>query len=108
MKYDLVVVGAGPAGLMAAATAATEGLKVLLIEKRRNITEVRRTDAAILYLKFIIPDEYIEPITVEIGSGQSLAGTGAYRVPTRLNFLGPGFSLRYTGPLLPYYNFINL
>jgi geranylgeranyl reductase family protein len=32
---DLVVVGAGPAGAMAAATAARGGLEVLLLEKRR-------------------------------------------------------------------------
>lgn len=107
-KYDLIICGAGPAGLMAAATAASGGLKVLLLEKKRDITEVRRTDAAILYLKFIIPDEYIEPVTVEIGTGKNLAGAGEQKVPARLNFLGPGFSIRYTGPLVPYYNFINL
>lgn len=32
-KYQLVVVGAGPAGLLAAAKAAQEGLSVLLLEK---------------------------------------------------------------------------
>jgi digeranylgeranylglycerophospholipid reductase len=40
--YDVVVVGAGPAGSMAAKTAAEEGLEVLLIEKRQEIgTPVR-------------------------------------------------------------------
>ena len=34
-SLDLVVVGAGPAGAMAAATAARGGLRVLLVEKRR-------------------------------------------------------------------------
>ncbi|MCP9926434.1 geranylgeranyl reductase family protein [Cyanobium sp. CH-040] len=33
--YDLVVVGAGPAGAVAAATAARGGLRVALLEKRR-------------------------------------------------------------------------
>jgi len=42
MKYDVIVVGAGPAGLMAAKTAAEDGLKVLLIERKRNITEIKR------------------------------------------------------------------
>ena len=41
-NYDLVVVGGGPAGLMAARTAARDGLKVVLLEKRKNITTVRR------------------------------------------------------------------
>lgn len=35
MKYDLIVCGAGPAGAMAAATAARGGLRVLLLEKER-------------------------------------------------------------------------
>ncbi|MDI9645295.1 MAG: digeranylgeranylglycerophospholipid reductase [Archaeoglobales archaeon] len=40
--YDVVVVGAGPAGSMAAKTAAEKGLEVLLIEKRQEIgTPVR-------------------------------------------------------------------
>ncbi|MEM1578813.1 MAG: NAD(P)/FAD-dependent oxidoreductase [Archaeoglobaceae archaeon] len=40
--FDVVVVGAGPAGSMAAKTCAEKGLKVLLIEKRQEIgTPVR-------------------------------------------------------------------
>ncbi len=42
MKYDLIVVGGGPAGLTAAKTAAEDGLKVLLIERKKNITEINR------------------------------------------------------------------
>ena len=42
MAYDLIVIGAGPGGLMAARTAAKDGLKVLLIEQRTNIEQVRR------------------------------------------------------------------
>ncbi len=37
LKYDVTVVGAGPAGSMAAKTAAELGLEVLLIEKRQEI-----------------------------------------------------------------------
>lgn len=36
-RYDLVVVGAGPAGSVAAKTAAEAGLSVLLLEKRQEI-----------------------------------------------------------------------
>ncbi|MDI9642406.1 MAG: NAD(P)/FAD-dependent oxidoreductase [Archaeoglobaceae archaeon] len=40
--FDLVVVGAGPAGSMAAKTSAEKGLNVLLVEKRQEIgTPVR-------------------------------------------------------------------
>ena len=42
MTYDLIVIGAGPGGLMTARTAARDGLKVLLIEQRKNIEQVRR------------------------------------------------------------------
>jgi digeranylgeranylglycerophospholipid reductase len=36
-EYDVIVVGAGPAGSLAAKTAAENGMKVLLIEKRQEI-----------------------------------------------------------------------
>lgn len=35
MKLDLIVVGGGPGGLMAAKTAAEDGLKVLVIERKQ-------------------------------------------------------------------------
>ncbi len=37
IDYDVIVIGAGPAGSMAAKTAAEKGLDVLLIEKRQEI-----------------------------------------------------------------------
>lgn len=36
-NYDLIIVGAGAAGLMAAASSAGRGLKVLLLEKNRKL-----------------------------------------------------------------------
>jgi heterodisulfide reductase subunit A-like polyferredoxin len=36
-RYDLVVIGAGPGGSIAALTAAQAGLYVLLLEKRQEI-----------------------------------------------------------------------
>ncbi len=107
MKYDLIVVGGGPAGLMAAKTAAEDGLNVLLVERKRNITDTSRTDVSIFYWKFIVPDSYIEPINVQIGSGKTLIDIGTDRPTAKFHFLVPGFSVDYTGPILPYYNFIS-
>ncbi len=37
MKYDVIVIGAGPAGMIAAGTAASMGRKTLLIEKNEKL-----------------------------------------------------------------------
>ncbi len=58
-KYDVVVVGAGPAGSVAARRAAEASLKTLLIEKRREIgVPVRCAECigADLSKQFIEPD----------------------------------------------------
>jgi flavin-dependent dehydrogenase len=38
--YDLIVVGAGPAGLMAARTAAENGLSIALLERKTDIPKM--------------------------------------------------------------------
>ena len=103
-KYDLIVVGGGPGGLMAAKTAAEDGLKVLLIERKKNITEIKRTCLQIFYIRKLSAsraglhgDGYIEPVSVEVNDH-------AYR----FHFPGPGFSLDYTGPLKSYYHWIEI
>ena len=103
MKYDLIVVGGGPGGLMAAKTAAEDGLKVVLIERKRNITEINRACAQIFYVRKLTPvvggeseagetkrDGYIEPVSVGYGDTK-----------TRFHFPVPGFSLDYSGCLRP-------
>jgi len=104
MKYDLIVAGGGPGGLMAAKTAAEDGLKVIVIERKKNITEINRTCCQIFYIrkksptkKRFLSDGYIEPVAVEHGFDT-----------TKFVFPGPGFSLEHKGPLKPYYNWIDL
>ncbi|MEE9504760.1 MAG: NAD(P)/FAD-dependent oxidoreductase, partial [Thermodesulfobacteriota bacterium] len=43
-KYDLVIVGGGPAGLMAAKVAGENGLKTALLERKTDATKIRRVD----------------------------------------------------------------
>jgi len=106
MKHDLIVVGGGPAGLMAAKTAAEDGLKVLLIERKRNITEVNRACAQIFYTHKLTAvgesevgkphrDGYIDPVSLESDG-----------VKARFHFPVPAFSLEYEGPLIPYLNWV--
>jgi digeranylgeranylglycerophospholipid reductase len=58
-RYDLVVVGAGPAGSVAAWTAARAGLSVLLLEKRQEIGSPVRCAEGVPHeslLDFVEPD----------------------------------------------------
>lgn len=78
-KYDVIVVGAGPAGLMAAQTVAKKGLEVLLIEQKTKITSIGRTCVAGLITE---PDCHGEAVTVE---GEQII------------FHRNDFSIRYSG-----------
>src|SRR5210317_902964 len=40
--YDLVIVGACPTGLMAAKRAAEKGLQVIVIERKKDVSVIRR------------------------------------------------------------------
>jgi digeranylgeranylglycerophospholipid reductase len=53
-KYDVVVVGAGPAGAMAAKTAGENGLKVALIERKTDIGAIGRSCCMML----LVVNEY--------------------------------------------------
>jgi flavin-dependent dehydrogenase len=81
-KYDVVVVGAGPAGLMTARTAGEGGLRIALLERRTDISKSRRTDGGVVAL-----DEYLIGQVVRFN-----------RETQTLVFPVSGFSLKYDGP----------
>lgn len=66
MEYDLIVIGAGAAGLMAAGTAAERGLKVALLEKmEKPARKVRITGKGRCNLTNIAPaEEFLEKVQV--------------------------------------------
>jgi digeranylgeranylglycerophospholipid reductase len=108
MKYDLIVVGGGPGGLMAAKTAVEDGLKVVLVERKKNVSEINRACSQMFGIRMLAPsgesesgeenaNGYIEPVSIEVGADKS-----------RFHFLKLGLSLDYIGPLRPYLNWIQL
>ncbi len=75
---DLVVVGAGPAGLMTAKTAAEMGLKVTIIEKKKDIKKIRRACCA----QFVMDDGY-ENESLQIQDGKVLFRKNGFQVTYR-------------------------
>ncbi len=81
MMYDLAIIGAGPAGLMAAKTAAAQGGNVILLEKFNTVSAVSRACCQ----QFVMDENYEnENIRVETG---------------KIVFPDNGFSVDYDGPL---------
>jgi digeranylgeranylglycerophospholipid reductase len=81
--YDLIVVGAGPAGLMAAVTAAQKNLTVALIERKTKTTAVKRSCCTALINE---PGTHEEFVTLE---------------NNRIIFHRSDFSVPYGGPRIP-------
>lgn len=81
LRYDLVVVGAGPAGATTARYAAERGLAVLLLEKRQEIGSAVRCAEGInqeMLLPFLDPDE--RWISARVSRSRIVtAATGAVR-----------------------------
>jgi len=89
-KYDLVIVGAGPAGLMAARVAGENGLKTALLERKTDMTKIRRVDGGNLNPL----NEYIFGQTVTFNPKAK-----------RISFPVCGFSIHYDGPYRDVYGF---
>ncbi|KPJ58362.1 MAG: hypothetical protein AMJ42_03405 [Deltaproteobacteria bacterium DG_8] len=90
MEYDLIVVGAGPGGLMTAYETAKAGLEVVVIEKKERISENRRFNTSAL---FTYPGLNGEWISMRRADGKS-----------QLHFHRLKFSIPYTGPTVDFYD----
>lgn len=90
MDYDLIVVGAGPGGLMTAYQAAKAGLEVVVIEKKERISENRRANSCAL---FTYPGLNGGWVSMRRADGKS-----------QLHFHRLNFSVPYTGPSVDFYD----
>jgi len=88
-KYDVVIIGAGPAGLMAAKTAGENGLEVALLERKSNIAKTSRTDGGGFNV-----NEYV--------FGQIVKYNQRHK---RLCYPVGGFTVPYDGPHTNIYGF---
>jgi digeranylgeranylglycerophospholipid reductase len=82
-KYDVIVVGAGPAGFLAAKAAGENGLEVALLEKRTDPTQLTRACGQTLV-------SMNEPYFGNI--------VGYNARDKRMFFPSDGFSFKYDGP----------
>ena len=82
-KYDVIVVGAGPAGFLAAKAAGENGFEVALLEKRTDPTQLTRACGQTLV-------SMNEPYFGNI--------VGYNARDKRMFFPGDGFSFKYDGP----------
>jgi len=86
--YDVIVVGAGPAGLTAAKVAAENGLSVALIERKQTIEDILRMCGMMLVT---LSGKYMGERVVH----NEAAGL--------LTFPHHGFSLKYDGPTKDFF-----
>lgn len=84
MHYDVAVVGAGPAGLMAAKSAAVLGLKTVLLEKRFGVGLLRRACC-----EQLIMDRDFQGDTVRLEAGAIVSLENGFHVP----YDGPALSV---------------
>jgi digeranylgeranylglycerophospholipid reductase len=87
-EYDLIVVGAGPAGLMAAKTAGENGLTVAVIERKDSIPDINR---ACSMMVVTLTGKYLEE-RVYLNTRDK-----------KFCFPGYGFTINYDGPHQDFY-----
>jgi digeranylgeranylglycerophospholipid reductase len=88
-KYDVIIAGAGPAGLMAARAAGENGLKVALLDRKADIPKIHRSCGGV------------------IGVNHYTFGQSATYHDEQHSFAFPvtGFSLSYAGPYQNIYGY---
>ncbi len=99
MTYDVAVVGAGPAGLHAAKWAAKGGLRVALIEKRRDISKITRycSEHIILDKNYNGDTIIVEPGAPEEGPHRIVPANNKNKIRSE-RF---GWEVTCNGPLCP-------
>jgi len=80
MIYDIAIIGAGPAGLMAAKTAAEHGLKAVVLEKRTNVSRITRACC-----EQLIMDKDFQGDTIRLEAGKIVSLTNDFSV----DYAGP-------------------
>lgn len=83
-KYDLIVVGAGPSGLLAAKAAGLAGLDVALLDRKLDLTRLDRLCGQTLVS---MNDYYFDDLVFYNPRGK------------RMGFSKSGFSFAYDGPV---------
>jgi len=81
--FDVIIAGAGPAGLMAAQVLGEKGARVLLVDLKKDIARVYRACCANLIIE---PGTHGEWVTCKDGA---------------FHFAENKFSLPYSGPIIP-------
>ncbi|MCX8126863.1 MAG: FAD-dependent monooxygenase, partial [Dehalococcoidia bacterium] len=93
---------------MAATTAASRGLKAVLLERHKDLLDPPRLDASMFYFNFLTPEVYVEPVNVVFGTGTRMEEGKRNQVRITFDFVVPGFKIEYVGPAVLNYHYINL